>query len=80
MKSALYFGIFAALGSAGCVPAAAPTPTVYPCTEAGTVERVSVDSATEVSLYLPPCAGSQTEAEFPVLYLFPGYGGSNDSF
>jgi enterochelin esterase family protein len=71
--------------AAGCALAPiSPTPTAaatdVPCTEAGTVRRVAIDSTTDVFVYLPPCYDSPPDHRYPVVYLFPGFGGTNHDF
>jgi enterochelin esterase-like enzyme len=85
MKSAHWLFTILLAGAAGCVKAPAPvqpTPTAtnFPCAESGAVNRVAIDTVTEVYIYLPPCYAEQADRSFPVLYLFPGYGGTNNSF
>lgn len=76
--------------SAGCLsrPAApgdasVSTPTLSApipvCDEPGTTQRMVLDSLVqgydyECELYLPPCYETETELEYPVLYLIPGRG------
>lgn len=57
-----------------------PVPTEYACTESGTVQAAAVDSKTEVCIYLPPCYADQPDRFYPVLYLFPGFSGTNNDF
>ena len=39
-----------------------------------------VDSETAVYVYLPPCYDAQPDRHYPVIYLFPGFGGTNYDF
>jgi enterochelin esterase-like enzyme len=69
----------------GCTPAAlAATPSpIHPssaCRESGTVQAVDVDASTEVMIYLPPCYAARRDLRYPVIYLFPGFGGTKEAF
>lgn len=69
-------------GSAGRGEAP-PAPPAEPSAPAGTIKRLSVPSAAlgramPVSVYLP--AGYTPASVYPVLYMFYGYGGNQDSY
>ncbi len=76
----VYFFIIAVCSSLTTPSAPSPTATEFQCAEPGSVQRVTADSETEVSLYLPPCYDRQPDQLFPVIYLFPGFGGTNGDF
>jgi enterochelin esterase-like enzyme len=56
------------------------TPTVPACTTPGVTQWLRLDAETEIGLYLPPCFDEQATRSYPVLYLFPGFSGSNRDF
>lgn len=62
------------------VAAPSPTPTEFACAENGAVQAMDVDSQTHIFVYLPPCYDTDSSRSYPVLYLFPGFGGSNSDF
>ncbi len=70
------------LWAAGCgyrSHPAAPTRTIIQpaCKQAGTTHPVAVAPHVEIVLYLPPCYDPQTKSPYPVLYLLPGFSGSD---
>jgi enterochelin esterase-like enzyme len=70
------------LWAAGCrYPShpAVPTRTIVQpaCDKSGTTQPVAVDPHVEFELYLPPCYDPQTKSPYPVLYLLPGFSGSD---
>ncbi len=74
-----------ALAAAGCAPGgitATPSPAFTPmtCQESGTVQAVDVDASTRINVYLPPCYPMNPDQRYPSVYLFPGFGGTEDAF
>jgi enterochelin esterase family protein len=59
--------------------ASAPTQTIAQpaCETAGTTKPVSIATHVEIVLYLPPCYDPQSEKPYPVLYLLPGFSGTD---
>jgi enterochelin esterase-like enzyme len=55
-------------------------PTEFDCREPGTVRPVTVNSETIITLYLPPCYAEDADRRYPVLYLLPGFGGTDHVF
>jgi enterochelin esterase-like enzyme len=51
-----------------------PSPTA--CQSAGEVQPLNVAAIGQIGLYLPPCYNPGGGSLYPVLYLFPGVGGS----
>lgn len=73
------------LAAAGCAsPAirATPSPTLAPmaCIDSGAIQTADVDASTRINIYLPPCYAGNPDQRYPVLYLFPGFGGMQDAF
>jgi enterochelin esterase-like enzyme len=85
MKNRIFLISIVLLTAVGCAPAAIaatpnPTHTSIACKESGTVQAVDVDASTEVMIYLPPCYAAHMDFRFPVVYLFPGFGGTKEAF
>jgi S-formylglutathione hydrolase FrmB len=89
MKTHLLVLFIFCLGLLGCQPAASvtpePSPTVWACNEPGTILRDTLEApargyAYRFHIYLPPCYDSDTQREYPVLYLLPGHGGSSGNW
>jgi enterochelin esterase-like enzyme len=59
--------------------APAPTNTIAKpaCETAGTTQPVAVAAHVEIVVYLPPCYDTQPENPYPVLYLLPGFSGTD---
>jgi enterochelin esterase-like enzyme len=83
-KRILVAPLLAALAAACSIlpvsPVPSPAATESPCSTPGTVQRAAVDDEAEIRLYLPPCYGEQPDRMYPVIYMLPGYGGTNDDF
>jgi enterochelin esterase-like enzyme len=67
----------------GCISApVSPTPEQKTpgstrCTQPGMIQWLRVDPIGEIGLYLPPCYQKAENFAYPVLYLFPVFGGSD---
>lgn len=67
---------------AGChsapdTPTDKPTATIFTCDQPGIVRTLTVNSVGDIGLYLPPCYNPSSEVRYPVLYLLPGFGGTD---
>jgi enterochelin esterase-like enzyme len=85
MNKKLFLAPVLVLAAAGCASAtsrATPSPTLAPmaCKESGTVQTVDVDETTRINVYLPSCYPMNPDQRYPSLYLFPGFGGTEDAF
>ncbi len=85
MKSILFLTPVMVLAAAGCAPIAitatpSPTPAPMACKDTGIVQTVDVDASTRINVYLPPCYATNPDQRYPALYLFPGFGGTQDCF
>jgi enterochelin esterase-like enzyme len=80
VRKLIPFAAFLLIGGCRAGPISSePTRTIAEpvCEVAGTTQAVPVAARVEISLYLPPCYDPQTKNPYPVLYLLPGFGGSD---